>query len=114
MAERKRKLEVDDSPAGKKQELLPEDDPTGGINPYTGKAYSSKYYEILKKRKGVECCISLPPSSWAGDEVPADSSLSYSEGCAYALTAVAATLATAAVAVAPAVVDQHMPWLYAF
>jgi hypothetical protein len=54
MAERKRKLEVDDSPSAKKQELLlPQDDPTGGINPYTGKPYSLKYYEILTKRKGV-------------------------------------------------------------
>lgn len=54
MADRKRKLEVDNSPAAKKQEtLLPEDDPTGGINPYTGKAYSGRYYEILKKRKGM-------------------------------------------------------------
>jgi hypothetical protein len=58
MAERKRKLEVDDSPHAKKQELLPEDDPTGGINPYTGKAYSSQYYEIFKKRKGVQSCMS--------------------------------------------------------
>ena len=53
MAERKRKLEVDDSPSAKKQELVPEDDPTGGINPYTGKPYSSTYYEILRKRKGM-------------------------------------------------------------
>lgn len=53
MADRKRKLEVDDSPAAKKQEMLPQDDPTGGINPYTGKPYSLKYYEILAKRKGV-------------------------------------------------------------
>lgn len=53
MADRKRKLEVDDSPAAKKQEVLPQDDPTGGINPYTGRPYSLKYYEILSKRKGV-------------------------------------------------------------
>lgn len=53
MAERKRKLEVDDSPSAKKQELLPQDDPTDGINPYTGKPYSLKYYEILTKRKGL-------------------------------------------------------------
>jgi len=53
MADRKRKLEVDDSPAAKKVDLGPEDDPTGGINPYTGNPYSHTYYEILKKRKGV-------------------------------------------------------------
>lgn len=53
MADRKRKLEVDDSPAAKKVDLGPEDDPTGGINPYTGNPYSHTYYEILKKRKGL-------------------------------------------------------------
>lgn len=24
----------------------------GGVNPYTGRQYSSKYYQILAKRKG--------------------------------------------------------------
>lgn len=51
--ERKRKLEVDDMPS-KKQETaaVAYVDPTGGINPYTGKPYSKRYYDILQKRTG--------------------------------------------------------------
>eukprot|EP00775_Hariotina_reticulata_P007952 gene7952-8150_t len=50
MSERKRKLEVDEAPS-KKVQTAP--DPTGGINPYTGRPYSSRYHEILEKRKGL-------------------------------------------------------------
>ena len=44
--DRKRKLDV----AG----LADEDSGAayGGVNPYTGRQYSSKYYQILSKRKG--------------------------------------------------------------
>lgn len=52
--ERKRKLEVDDGPSKKQETALMDGyvDPTGGINPYTGKAYSKRYYDILQKRRG--------------------------------------------------------------
>jgi hypothetical protein len=59
MSERKRKLEVDEAPS-KKVQSAP--DPTGGINPYTGRPYSSRYYEILEKRKGGPALrLRLPP-----------------------------------------------------
>lgn len=66
--ERKRKLEVDDGPS-KKVEMSNDayTDPTGGVNPYTGKPYSKRYYDILQKRTGkatwaagVPCTLYLP------------------------------------------------------
>jgi hypothetical protein len=58
MAERKRKMiDLDDGGDAAKREkattVVPGTDPSGGVNPYTGRAYSSKYYEILSKRTGV-------------------------------------------------------------
>lgn len=57
MSERKRKLDLDDAADAKREKATvsggPDmDDPSGGVNPYTGKAYSQKYYEILSKRRG--------------------------------------------------------------
>jgi hypothetical protein len=46
-ADRKRKLDIEE-PAG--AAVRPRLD--GGINPYTGRAYSQRYYDILDKRKG--------------------------------------------------------------
>jgi hypothetical protein len=115
MAERKRKLDVDDSPSAKKQELLPEDDPTGGVNPYTGKGYSSRYYEILKKRKGVVCCRTLLCRVLYGCQLsnnhPADS---MEQALCTSDAAVAAAVCAVAAAVAAAAPEHSsLPWLSA-
>eukprot|EP00879_Flechtneria_rotunda_P028515 GHRR01030640.1.p1 GENE.GHRR01030640.1~~GHRR01030640.1.p1 ORF type:complete len:256 (+),score=70.38 GHRR01030640.1:83-850(+) len=49
MGDRKRKLDMDDGP-GKRLEV---DIANGGISPYTGKPYSQRYYDILKKRTSL-------------------------------------------------------------
>eukprot|EP00878_Enallax_costatus_P039020 GHUV01044530.1.p1 GENE.GHUV01044530.1~~GHUV01044530.1.p1 ORF type:complete len:233 (+),score=65.58 GHUV01044530.1:109-807(+) len=54
--ERKRKLEVDDGPSKKLETAVDGyNDPNGGVilNPYTGKPYSKRYYDILQKRRGL-------------------------------------------------------------
>eukprot|EP00878_Enallax_costatus_P033335 GHUV01036753.1.p1 GENE.GHUV01036753.1~~GHUV01036753.1.p1 ORF type:complete len:149 (+),score=10.59 GHUV01036753.1:109-555(+) len=61
--ERKRKLEVDDGPSKKLETAVDGyNDPNGGVilNPYTGKPYSKRYYDILQKRRGelLSCCLS--------------------------------------------------------
>jgi pre-mRNA-splicing factor ATP-dependent RNA helicase DHX15/PRP43 len=50
MTERKRKLEVFQAAAGANGAAAPTQ-PT--INPYTGRPYSGRYYEILSKRRGL-------------------------------------------------------------
>jgi hypothetical protein len=47
MAERKRKLDIADESAAKRPDMA------ASINPYTGKNYSQRYYDILEKRTGV-------------------------------------------------------------
>jgi pre-mRNA-splicing factor ATP-dependent RNA helicase DHX15/PRP43 len=42
---RKRKIDLGEEPPAKKSP------PASNINPYTGRPYSAKYYEILEKRK---------------------------------------------------------------
>jgi pre-mRNA-splicing factor ATP-dependent RNA helicase DHX15/PRP43 len=43
---RKRKIDLGEEPSSKKPML-------SNINPYTGRPYSAKYYEILEKRKSL-------------------------------------------------------------
>lgn len=45
-ADRKRRLDVEEPgvPVGRQQ---------AGLNPYTGRQYSQRYYDILAKRQGV-------------------------------------------------------------
>jgi hypothetical protein len=45
--DRKRKLEVDTVAVNALSQ------PQKGLNPYTGRPYSNKYYDILSKRKGI-------------------------------------------------------------
>lgn len=59
MTERKRKLDLGDAdPSLKQGRGAPgagaEED--SGFNPYTGRPYSPRYYEILAKRKGELGC----------------------------------------------------------
>jgi pre-mRNA-splicing factor ATP-dependent RNA helicase DHX15/PRP43 len=51
MAERKRKLDIADDSAAKRADIAGMGTPAG-INPYTGKTYSQRYYDILQKRTG--------------------------------------------------------------
>ena len=54
MAERKRKLEVyDGQPVANGAAPLAATYNNPTINPYTGRPYSAKYYDILSKRKGA-------------------------------------------------------------
>lgn len=50
MSDRKRKLEIGEDDAARGGSLPRVEG--GGINPYTGRAYSQKYYDILDKRRG--------------------------------------------------------------
>jgi pre-mRNA-splicing factor ATP-dependent RNA helicase DHX15/PRP43 len=52
MAERKRKLDIVDESAAKRSEVTAGMGTPAGINPYTGKSYSKRYYDILEKRTG--------------------------------------------------------------
>ena len=64
--DRKRKLELDDTgsalplpgtsmgPSSRATELLGADQ----VNPYTGRAYSQRYHQILAGRKGAWCMAS--------------------------------------------------------
>lgn len=51
MSDRKRKLDVgaEDGPAAKAANMPA----TPQINPYTGRPYSARYYDILSKRTGT-------------------------------------------------------------
>ena len=50
MTERKRKLDVfDDKPTGFSSQPPPL---RAGVNPFTGRPYSARYFDILAKRKG--------------------------------------------------------------
>eukprot|EP00882_Tetradesmus_deserticola_P013073 GHRQ01013865.1.p2 GENE.GHRQ01013865.1~~GHRQ01013865.1.p2 ORF type:complete len:149 (+),score=56.85 GHRQ01013865.1:505-951(+) len=53
MAERKRKLDIADDPAGKRSQMVAGVGTPAGINPYTGKTYSQRYHDILQKRTGL-------------------------------------------------------------
>ena len=64
MAERKRTLEVYDGQQaanGRIPTAPTYNSPT--VNPYTGRPYSTKYYDILSKRKGA---LLGPPTSPSG------------------------------------------------
>ena len=69
MAERKRKLDVYDGQPdanGAMRAAPAYGSPT--INPYTGRPYSNKYFDILSKRKGATRALPSPPPSplsWA-------------------------------------------------
>lgn len=51
MTDRKRKLEVYDTPAAPVAAAQPPAE--GGVNPFTGRAYSTRYYDILATRQGI-------------------------------------------------------------
>jgi hypothetical protein len=52
MAERKRKLDIADDSAAKRPDVVAGMGTPASINPYTGKNYSKRYYDILEKRTG--------------------------------------------------------------
>jgi hypothetical protein len=55
--DRKRKLEVEtEQPPAAPPAVS---DGTGGINPYTGKPYGSRYYDILDKRQGAAAAAAM-------------------------------------------------------
>lgn len=57
MADRKRKLDLENDDGPSKRSMVHGLDVDGnGINPYTGRQYSQRYYEILAKRKGKALC----------------------------------------------------------
>jgi hypothetical protein len=67
MTDRKRKLDLGDADpaAAKRASSVPpppsaEGAEAGGVNPYTGRPYSPRYYEILAKRKGESICRKTP------------------------------------------------------
>ena len=51
--DRKRKLDVDIAAEQLKRPNMND----GGVNPYTGRPYSQRYYDILQKRTGKTLCL---------------------------------------------------------
>lgn len=58
--DRKRKLDVNPVDVNALGGALAQ--PNKGLNPYTGRPYSNRYYDILQKRTGEPMLHMIPPS----------------------------------------------------
>lgn len=52
MTDRKRRLDLGDADPAAAKRAASVPPPEDGANPYTGRPYSPRYFEILAKRKG--------------------------------------------------------------